>query len=468
MEDVKENVSLHIVMFPWLAFGHMMPYLELSNSLAERGNKISFISTPGNIKRLPKVSPNVSHLLTFIELPLPQLLPYEANATSDVPIENHPYLKKAFDGLESPLLHFLETSQPDWIIYDFVPHWLPPIAAKLGVPSVHFSIFNATFLSFLGPPSVYLGGEFEGALQNLEDFIVVPKWIPFDYNLAFKIYEILKMNKSIGENVSGVTDGFRCASAISGCDIVAIRTCTEMESESLSLLQNEIYRKPVIPIGLLPPRVLPEEDDKWVQVKDWLDKKKTKTVVYVAFGSEVILSQEEVTELALGLELSELPFYWALKTPVGATEVELPPGFENRVNEQGIICKGWAPQLKILSHPSVGGFLTHSGWSSVIESLSFGCPLVLLPLINDQGIVARFLEWKKITFEIPRDESDGSFTRKSVAESLRKLVIDKDGEPYRKKVEDLKEVIGDTTRHDMYIDEFARCLKERKHNKPKI
>nr|TKV92402.1 hypothetical protein SEVIR_9G161240v2 [Setaria viridis] len=48
---------LRIVIFPWLAFGHLLPYLELAELLASRDHRVSFISTPGNIARLPPLRP---------------------------------------------------------------------------------------------------------------------------------------------------------------------------------------------------------------------------------------------------------------------------------------------------------------------------------------------------------------------------------------------------------------------------
>ncbi|KAF5195264.1 Udp-glycosyltransferase [Thalictrum thalictroides] len=409
------------------------PYVTIFKYLANKGYRVSFISTPRNIKRLPKIPTNLAPLLNFVELTLPNddhNLPAEAEATSDILLDKAGYLKKAFDGLESPLAHFLEIlSYPaDWIIYDFAPHWLPPIAAKLGIPCVYFSIFNATCLSYLAAPSLRELDE-DASKNPYEGLSIRPKWIPFEFdnNFVLRMYEIKKLMKFDQANVSGVEDRFRGASIMQGCEVVAVRSCPEIETEWLSLLQDEIHKKTVIPIGLLPPPHvnLQEDDEMWAPIKEWLDKKETKNVIYVALGSEVILSQEETTELALGLESSELPFFWVLRAPVGSTEYELPTGFEDRVKGRGFICKSWAPQLKILSHPSVGAFLTHCGWSSVIESLGIGCPIVLLPFINDQGIMARMLQLKNIAFEIPRNNMDGSFTRESVAKSLRKLVIEK-------------------------------------------
>lgn len=448
----------------------MLPFFQLSKHLARKGNRVSFVSTPRNISRFPKIPPDLAPLLRYVELPLPadhENLPDGGESTSDVPFDKVEYLKKAMDGLESSLANFLETASPDWIVYDFMHHWVPAVASKFDVQRVYFSIFTAAFLTFMGPPSVYLGGEYEGERDNPEDYTVAPPWVPFENNLRFRKFEIMKMVGSVHKNVTGVADAARFGVTTDACDIVAIRTDREFEAEWLELLEEKLYRKPVFPIGLLSPRVDLQEDDDNDETTQWLDGKGTKSVVYVAFGSEAVLSQEETTELALGLELSGLPFFWVLRTPIGAKDCELPAGFEDRVKGRGFIWRTWAPQLKILSHPSVGGFLTHSGWSSVIESLAFGCPLVLLPLINDQSIMARSLVWKKISFEIPRDESTGWFSRESVAESLRRLVVDEEGESYRIKAIQLKEIVGDTARQDKFIEELDKCLRERRHRNSK-
>ncbi|KAL7101879.1 hypothetical protein ACP275_08G082700 [Erythranthe tilingii] len=84
------------------------------------------------------------------------------------------YLKKAFDGLESGLTRFLEDSDPDWIIYDFAPHWLPPIAARLGVSRAFFLIINAWFLAFFGPADAMISGS--DYRTKPEDFMVPPNW----------------------------------------------------------------------------------------------------------------------------------------------------------------------------------------------------------------------------------------------------------------------------------------------------
>ncbi|KAK1587094.1 hypothetical protein Q3G72_009441 [Acer saccharum] len=270
--------QLHIAMFPWLAFGHIIPYLELAKLIAQRGHKITFISTPRNIDRLPKLAdPNIN----FVKLTLPHQdnLPENAEATSDIPYDKVQYLKKAFDGLQDPLSHFLQISSPDWIIYDFAPHWLPPIATKLGISRVLFFIFPSWAICFLGSSSsAIINGDDQR--NKPEHFTVPPKWVPFPTNIAFRFHEAKRNLDYTEVNVSGLSDFVRLGLTISGCDVIATRGCFELESDWLKLL-GELHQKPVTPLGLLPPQVN-QNDNTTIE---WLGEQNRGSVLYVALGS---------------------------------------------------------------------------------------------------------------------------------------------------------------------------------------
>ncbi|KAK3210445.1 hypothetical protein Dsin_015151 [Dipteronia sinensis] len=410
MDNNKEK--LHIAMFPWLAYGHIMPFFQVAKFLAQKGHRISYISTPKNIRRLPQLPADLSsNLFSFVQLALPHVdgLPLEAESTAELPIQKVPYLKKAYDLLQLPLTHFLQNSDVNWIILDFASYWLPSVASQLGVNSVYFSIFSASSCSFLGPPSELL----DGRRQKPEDFTVVPDWIDYPSNVAFKLHEIVSHQDCMDSSVS---DFQRAGITIRDCRAYAVRSCPEFEPEAFSLL-SRLLQKPVLPVGLLPSTLqdTASDDEIWQVFKDWLDSKREKSVIYVALGTEVTLSQELMHELAFGLEKSGLPFIWVVKNrPLVEGEMGpllFPTGFEDRVSGRGLVWKDWAPQLRILAHSSVGGFLTHSGWSSVIEALGLGRVLILLSGASaDTGLVARLMDSKQVGLEIERNEQDGSFT----------------------------------------------------------
>ncbi|KAJ6713236.1 GLYCOSYLTRANSFERASE [Salix purpurea] len=336
----------------------------------------------------------------------------------------------------------------------------PNIATSLGIPNAFFSIFLGSAVCFLKPQSLI-----EDRTEP-EHFTVTPKSIPFPTTVRFKLFEILRIFESVTGDASDVSDGYRLQEVLRCCQTVAIRSCMEFEPEWLHLFQ-ELLGKPVIPVGLLAPAehdgAGPDESGGvWKSMKDWLDKQEKGSVVYVAFGSEAKPSQVELTELALGLELSGLPFFWVLRTRRGSTDDEvtkLPEGFEDRTNGRGLVLTSWVPQLKILAHDSVGGFLTHSGLSSVVEALQHGRALILLSFLAEQGLNSRVFEEKKIGYPIPRDEFDGSFTRDSVAESLRLVMVKEEGEIYREKAKEMKGLFGNKDLQDQYVVNFLRYIR---------
>ncbi|OMO67260.1 UDP-glucuronosyl/UDP-glucosyltransferase [Corchorus capsularis] len=467
MDDRKEK--LHIAMFPWLAYGHIMPFLQVSKFLAQKGHRISYISTPKNISRLPKLPPNdlSSSNITFIELPFPQNidgLPPGAESTGEIPVHKVPYLKKAYDMLQYPLTEFLKTSDVNWIIHDFAPHWLPGIATPLGINLIFYSIFNATLFTFLGPPSALLG---DYRRSRPEDFTQVPEWIDYPSETAYKLYEMVNHYECMDEDVS---DFQRIGLIVQGCQFVILRSSFEFEPDEIRLLAK-LYQKPVVPIGLLPPSLissnqLVKTDEKWEGIKKWLDNKGDKSVFYVALGSEVTLSQEFMHELAFGMEKSNLPFIWVVRNRPLVLEGQkgqdmIPPGFEERVPDRGLVLRDWAPQLQILAHSSVGGFLTHCGWSSIIEALSFGRALILFSgASSDQGLNARLLHSKKVGLEIERNEVDGSFTSDLVAETIRKVMVEPEGEPLRANAWAMREIFGNEEMNNKSLEEFTRFIQE--------
>ncbi|XP_075479559.1 UDP-glycosyltransferase 90A1-like [Primulina tabacum] len=122
----------------------------------------------------------------------------------------------------------------------------------------------------------------------------------------------------------------------------------------------------------------------------WLDEKfdKGEPVLYVSFGTQAEISPEQFLEIAEGLEKSEVSFLWALRSK----GLDFLPEFESRVKKgRGLIEKEWVDQSKILQHDGVKGFLSHSGWNSVMESISAGVPILAMPFMAEQHLNARFV-----------------------------------------------------------------------------
>ncbi|TKY66287.1 Hydroquinone glucosyltransferase [Spatholobus suberectus] len=102
------------------------------------------------------------------------------------------------------------------------------------------------------------------------------------------------------------------------------------------------------------------------------------------FGSGGTLSQNQLKELALGFELSGQQFLWVVRAPSESPNSAhpsfenddplrfLPDGFIDRTKNQGLVVPSWAPQVQVLGHNATGGFLSHCGWNSILESIVHG------------------------------------------------------------------------------------------------
>ncbi|GJT91921.1 UDP-glycosyltransferase 73E1-like protein [Tanacetum coccineum] len=115
----------------------------------------------------------------------------------------------------------------------------------------------------------------------------------------------------------------------------------------------------------------------------WLGEKEQESVLYVCLGSLASVSTQQAIELGLGLESTNRPFIWCIRNQTDELDkwfVE----FEETVRDRGLIVHGWAPQVLILSHRAIGGFLTHCRWNSKLESICAGVPMVTWPFFADQ------------------------------------------------------------------------------------
>lgn len=171
----------------------------------------------------------------------------------------------------------------------------------------------------------------------------------------------------------------------------------------------------------------------------WLDKRAPKSVLYVSFGSVAAMDGRKLLEVASGLANSTQPFLWVIRPGLikSSKWLEmLPNGFLEATRDRGYIVK-WAPQQEVLSHPSVGGFWTHCGWNSCLESCCEGVPMICSPFFGDQLVNARYVNdvWQ-IGINLER-----GLERGEIENAIRKLMAEREGEEMRERAMALKEKI---------------------------
>ncbi|TVU11113.1 hypothetical protein EJB05_44677, partial [Eragrostis curvula] len=123
----------------------------------------------------------------------------------------------------------------------------------------------------------------------------------------------------------------------------------------------------------------------------WLDAQPERSVVFICFGSRGLLSAEQLREIAIGLDKSGHRFLWTVRKPAGdhdsrSLDTIFPEGFLERTKDRGIVIESWAPQVDVLWHPSTGAFVTHCGWNSTLEAITYGVPMLCWPLYAEQKL----------------------------------------------------------------------------------
>ncbi|KAG6418609.1 hypothetical protein SASPL_120813 [Salvia splendens] len=211
-------------------------------------------------------------------------------------------------------------------------------------------------------------------------------------------------------------------------DIVIFRSCVEFEPEWFQIV-HRLYKKPVFPVGVLPSGDEGDDgDEEWTRIREFLDLQKEGSLVYVALGTEAVLTQRETQDLALGLEQCGFPFFWVLNR----SYEKLPEGFCDRVIDRGVVYSKWAHR--------------------------FGKVVILFPVTNDQGLNARLLQEKKVGIEIPRNKADGLFTSESVAETVRLALVGEEGRSIRENAMKMKELFGSEKRSNSYVDTIVHHM----------
>ncbi|KAH6811636.1 hypothetical protein C2S51_025398 [Perilla frutescens var. frutescens] len=447
--------SIRVVMFPWLAHGHISPFLQLAKSLAKRNFVTYICSSQINLNYIKKdLSPKDSISIKLVELHIAATpdLPPPYHTTNGLPPHLMAPLKRALDQSRPAFSTLLTTLNPDLVLYDFLQPWAPEEAASHNIPAVLFFPAGAAAISLLSHRWFQPASEYP---------------FPAIYFRENEYSIFSRLVKSAGDDTGDhdrVTDCVRRSS-----EVVLIKTFRELEGKYIDFLCDLTHKK-FVPVGPLVQElgknVQDQENDN--SIIEWLDRKDRRSTVFASFGSEYFLSENEVEEIAYGLEMSGVNFVWVLRFPAGERnkiDEKLPKGFLERVRERGMVVEGWAPQRRILSRPSVGGFMSHCGWSSVMEGVYSGVPIIAVPMHLDQPLNARLVVEVGFGEEVVRSRA-GRLERDEVARVVRKVVVETSGEEVRRRAEVMSERMREKGEEEVdgVVEEVARLCRSKRLN----
>ncbi|XP_010942697.1 UDP-glycosyltransferase 73E1-like [Elaeis guineensis] len=395
----------HFILVPLVAAqGHTIPMLDMARLLAERGARVSFITTPVNAARIKPIIDRVkdSHLpIQFVTLPF-------ACAKAGLPdgcenfdlLPSTEYVKAMFEGtsvLQEPLELFLRElrPKPNCMIADMCNPWTMEVARKLRIPRIIFHGPSCFYL--LCQHNIALHSVYERVADDFEPFLVP------DLPRQVQVNKAQALAFATGPEWANFMH--QLAMAESTADGIVINSYDDLEPWYIENYQKAKGKK----IWTIGPLCLCNKDvtskatrgnkasmDEHAIIK-WLDTMEPSSVIYANFGSAARAPPSQLIEIGCGLQASNQPFIWVVKEAELTPEIEnwLSVELEESTSSRGLVIRGWAPQMVILSHPAVGGFLTHCGWNSISESISAGVLMITWPQFSDQ-----FLNEKLIVDEL--------------------------------------------------------------------
>ncbi|KAI6695356.1 hypothetical protein NL676_023066 [Syzygium grande] len=432
--------------------GHLIPGIELGKRLiADHGFEVTIFVIPSQDSRAEAEIVNIAmtpKLLNVVELPAPDVTAAGLGPDASVVARLTAMMREARQAFRSALAAM--EAQPDVLIVDLFGTEHLCIGDELGIPKYVHVPCNAWFLALL-LHSPTLDKEVKGEYVERAEPLEIPGCKPVRPEDV--------VDPMLDRSDLQYREYVRLACETPTGDGILLNVWEDLEAETLAALRNEeflgrVANGPVYTVGPLVRPVRPAGLGK--ELGEWLDKQPSESVMFVSFGSGGTLSAEQLVELAWGLELSRQRFIWILRKPTvkslagsffdagkvgGADELLsfLPDGFKVRTRDVGLILPSWAPQVDILSHPSLGGFLSHCGWNSTLESIVNGVPMIAWPLYAEQRLNATLLvEEIGVAIrpkELPPKKIVG---REEIEKLVRSIMVEKEGHTIRARVKELK------------------------------
>ncbi|PON88092.1 UDP-glucuronosyl/UDP-glucosyltransferase [Trema orientale] len=421
----KTHHQLHVIFFPFMAKGHLVPAIDMAKLFASKGLKATMLITSyftpflsESIERVRDSGAQIDILnigFPTAEFGLPE-------GVESLDMAGTPEIQQKFfracGKLGPQLAQILELHLPDCLVADVFFPWATDVAAEFGIPRLlfhgtcHFSLC-AFVTMYLYEPHTKVSSDSEPfVIPNFPDQIEITRSQLPEFVRRDDGSELARLIKAVRE-VEPRTYG------------VLVNSFYELEPGYADHYRRFLGRKAwhIGPLFLYDKRISSDEHE----CLKWLDSKRPNSVLYVSFGSLANFGDKQLMEIATGLEASGKEFIWVVRREKkeGVKEEWLPGGFEERMEGKGLVLRGWAPQIPILEHQAVGGFLTHCGWNSTLESVCAGVPMVTWPVSAEQfyneKLVTRILrigvevgakKWKRLVGDfVKRDAIERAVSR---------------------------------------------------------
>lgn len=420
-------------MIPYPFQGHVIPFVHLAIKLASRGFTITFVNTHSIHQQISKAQSTDAGDI-FAGARESGLDIRYATVSDGLPLEFDRSLNH--DQHQESLLQVI-SAHVDELVGKLVCSGNPPVSCLIADtffvwPSSIASKYNLVNVSFWTEPALVFtlyyhldllrqNGHFASSDNRLDTIGYIPGVQAIEPRDLMSYLQASDITTVVHRII------YEAFEDVKRADFVICNTVQELEHETLSALNQ---KQPIYAIG----PIFPNEFKKtkiatslWSEsdCSQWLNSKANGSVLYVSFGSYAHVSKHDIVEIAHGLSVSEVDFVWVLRPDIVSSDDTdiLPVGFEDSVKERGLIVS-WCHQIGVISHPAIGGFLTHCGWNSTMESMWCGVPLICFPLLTDQFTNRKLVvdDWK-LGINLCDQKV---ITRKEVSEKIDSLMRGKD------------------------------------------
>ncbi|CAK8539048.1 unnamed protein product [Lathyrus sativus] len=449
--------KVEVVFIPSPGVGHLGSALEFAKLLINRDSRLSItvlvIKFPNTDEKVQTLSSSFDsenlHIINLPECTHLSSTPDGSHSASALAETQKPNVKEAVSKINGQLAAF---------VVDMFCTTMIDVAIDFGVPSLLYFTSGIAYLGLVLHLHTLMENNLEATRILLQqDEVDIPSFsIPVPTNTLPTVVLGKKWESAFINHGRGL----KKASGI------IVNSFHELEPHAAhSFLEDSGLRGlPIYPVGPilnLETKLKPEPKLNGIVNSDdtikWLDDQPHSSVIFICFGSMGAFDEDQVREIACAIEKSRSRFLWSMRKPPpkGTTGpvsdypfsdlvAVLPEGFLERTVEIGRVI-GWAPQVQVLAHPATGGFISHCGWNSTLESIYYGVPIATWPLLAEQQTNAfELVRELKMGVEIALDYRmeydvgpDYLLTADKIERGIRS-VMNKNGE-IRKKVKEMSE-----------------------------
>ncbi|XP_050375888.1 UDP-glycosyltransferase 88F3-like [Argentina anserina] len=450
-----------IVLYAAPGMGHMISMVELGKLILKHyshkfsitvlyttGSLVDTPSIPAYIDRIRQSHPSIS----FLRFPRTAAAsqPDQTRSMAAVMFE---FIRQNDPNVRLALQDICKTSKVSAFIIDLFCTSAMVIAKELNIPTLYFFTSGAAALGvFLYFPTI--NARVDESFKDMADTV-------FEFpGLVAPLRAVHMVEPMLDRNDPAYSDMVYFCSHLAQSDGIIANTFEDLETPATIKAISEgrcVPHAPTPPVYYIGPLIDEEKASGSAQSEEeclsWLDKQPSRSVVYLCFGSRGSFSEAQVREIANGLERSGQRFLWVVKKPPAGTckqihgvkdfdlDALLPEGFLERTEDRGLVMKSWAPQVTVLKKEAVGGFVTHCGWNSVLESVTAGVPMVAWPLYAEQHLNRSVLvKDMKMAIDVEQREGDGFVTGDEVERRVRELMESENGRELSEKSLKVREI----------------------------